>query len=94
MQPNEDYVLRVLEDVGLVTKRQIESARARLNGAPTVVDVLVRDGVVSETDVSRTLAAQAHMDWVDLSTRIDPAGSDRTRSARKTRAGSRSSRSL
>ena len=72
MQPNEDYVLRVLEDVGLVTKRQIDSARARLNGSPTVVDVLVRDGVVSETDVSRTLAAQAHMEWVDLSTRTIP----------------------
>ena len=72
MQPNEDYVLRVLEDVGLVTKRQIENARSRLNGAPTVVDLLVRDGVVSETDVSRTLAAQAHMDWVDLSTRTIP----------------------
>ena len=72
MQPNEDYVLRVLEDVGLVTQRQIESARSRLNGSPTVVDVLVRDGVVSETDVSRTLAAQAAMEWVDLSTRTIP----------------------
>ena len=72
MQPNEDYVLRVLEDVGLVTKRQIDSARSRLNGSPTVVDVLVRDGVVSEIDVSRTLAAQAHMEWIDLSTRTIP----------------------
>ena len=72
MQPNEDYVLRVLEDVGLVTKRQIESARSRLNGTTNVVDVLVRDGVVSATDVSRTLAAQAQMDWVDLSTRTIP----------------------
>ena len=72
MQPNEDYVLRVLEDVGLVTKRQIESARSRLNGTTSVVDMLVRDGVVSETDVSRSLAAQAHMEWVDLSARTIP----------------------
>ncbi|MFN2509262.1 MAG: type II/IV secretion system protein, partial [Chthoniobacterales bacterium] len=72
MQPNDEYVLRVLEDVGLVTNSQIASARSRLNGAPTVVDVLVRDGVVSETDVSRALAAQAHMDWIDPSTRVIP----------------------
>ncbi len=72
MHPNEDYVLKVLEDVGLVTNKQIEKARARLNGAPSVVDVLVRDGIVSETDISRTLATQAHMDWIDLSTTVIP----------------------
>jgi len=31
----------------------------RLNGASNVVDVLVDDGIVSDVDVSRTLAAQA-----------------------------------
>jgi type IV pilus assembly protein PilB len=55
-----------------VTRSQIDGARARLNGSPDVVSVLVRDGVISETDVSRTLAAQAHMDWVDLSERQIP----------------------
>ena len=71
MHPNEDYVVKVLEDVGLVTRPQIESARSRLNGA-NIVDVLIHDGVVSETDVSRTLAAQAHMDWVDLASMVIP----------------------
>ena len=72
MHANEDYVLSVLEDVGLVTERQVADARSRLNGTQSVVEVLVRDGVVAETDVSRTLAAHAHMDWVDLSTRVIP----------------------
>lgn len=72
MHPNDEYVLRVLEDVGLVTSAQIKSARSRLNGATNVIDVLTRDGVVSATDVSKALAAQAHMDWVDLSTRVIP----------------------
>ena len=61
MQHNEDYVLKVLQDVGLVTRKQIDGARKRLNGANNVVDLLVKDGVVSEADISRTLAAQAHM---------------------------------
>ena len=74
MQQNEDYVLRVLSDVGLVTRQHIDSARSRLNGEPGVIDVLVNDGIVSEVDVSRTLAAQAHMDWIDISTMLIPPG--------------------
>lgn len=72
MQGNEDYVLSVLEDAGLITQSQVADARSRLNGTTSVVELLVRDGIVAEVDVSRTLAAQAHMDWVDLSTRVIP----------------------
>ncbi|MGH8101735.1 MAG: GspE/PulE family protein [Chthoniobacterales bacterium] len=62
-------MLKVLQDVGLVTRKQIEIARSRLNGEK-VVDVLIRDGVVSETDVSRSIAAQTQMDWIDLSSMV------------------------
>ena len=72
MQQKEEYVLKLLEDAGLVTRSQIESAKSRLNGTNNAVDLLIKDGVVSETDVSRSLAAQAHMDWVDLSTKVIP----------------------
>lgn len=72
MQANEDYVLKVLEEIGLVSRKQIAQARTRLNGAPSVVDVLVRDGVVSADDISRSLAAQAQMHWIDLSAVVIP----------------------
>jgi len=72
VQHNEDYVLRVLEDGGLVTRQHIDSARSRLNGEPGVVDILIDDGVVSDGDISRTLAAQAHMDWIDISSMVIP----------------------
>ena len=72
MQHNEDYVLRVLEDGGLITPQHIDSARSRLNGEPGVLDVLIDDGVVSDGDISRTLAAQAHMDWIDISSMVIP----------------------
>ena len=72
MSQNEDYVLRVLQDVGLLTRPQIERARARLNGTNDVVDLLVSDGIVSDTDVSRALAAQAQMDWIDISSMVIP----------------------
>jgi len=70
VQHNEDYVLRVLQDVGLVTRTQVDGARARLNGANNIVDILIKDGLIAESDVSRTLAAQAHMDWIDLSSMV------------------------
>jgi type IV pilus assembly protein PilB len=69
---SEDYVLGILQEGGLVTRPQIESARSRLNGAASVVDVLINDGIVSDSEVSRTLAAQAHMDWIDISSLVIP----------------------
>ena len=72
MPHNEDYVVKVLQEVGLVTRKQVDGARARLNGANSIVDLLVKDGVLSEADVSRTLAAQAHMDWIDISSMVIP----------------------
>ena len=73
MQAKEDYVLKLLEDAGLVTRSQIENAKSRLNGSSgTAVDLLIKDGIVLDVDVSRSLAAQAHMDWIDLSNKVIP----------------------
>jgi len=69
---SEEYVLGILQEGGLITRPQIESARSRLNGLAGVVDVLVNDGIVSDSDVSRSLAAQAHMDWIDISSIVIP----------------------
>ncbi|MGA7273729.1 MAG: ATPase, T2SS/T4P/T4SS family [Candidatus Udaeobacter sp.] len=65
-------MLRVLEDGGLLTRHQTDSARSRLNGELGVVDVLIEDGILSDAEVSRTLAAQAHMDWIDISSMVIP----------------------
>ena len=72
MPHNEDYVVKVLQEVGLVTRKQVDGARSRLNGANSIVDLLVKDGVLSEADVSRTLAAQAHMEAVIERTAMSP----------------------
>lgn len=72
MQHNEEYVLRVLEEGGLVTRQQIDGARSHLNGQPGVIDVLIEDGILSDAEVSRMLAAQAHMDWIDISSMVIP----------------------
>ena len=75
--PNEEYVLDLLRDVGLVTRQQIEEARANLNGSTSIVELLVRQGIVSADDISRSLAAQAQMQ-LDRSRRHGrAAGGDR-----------------
>jgi type IV pilus assembly protein PilB len=72
VQSNDAYVLKVLQDAGLVSSNQIDSARKGLNGHNSVVEVLITDGIVTELDVSRSLAAQAQMDWIDLSAMVIP----------------------
>jgi type IV pilus assembly protein PilB len=72
VQANQDYVLRLLEERGVLSGAQIESARTRLNGDGPIVDMLVRDGVVSADDVSRSLAAQSQMQWIDLAAIVIP----------------------
>jgi type II secretion system protein E len=72
MPPNEEHILDLLRDVGLLTRRQIEEARSNLNGEKSVIDILVRQGIVSSDDVSRSLAAQAQMSWIDLADVVVP----------------------
>jgi type II secretion system protein E len=62
---NQDYVVEILLDVGLISRGQIEKARADAVGG-SVLDALIREGIVSQEDVARTLAAQNGMEFVDL----------------------------
>jgi hypothetical protein len=70
--PNEEFVLDLLRDMGLVTRKQIEEARTNLDGSASLVDLLVRQDLVSADDISRTVAAQAQIDWVDLADMVVP----------------------
>ena len=64
---NDEYILEILLETSLITKSQLERARGEKGEEETVVDVLVRQGIVTQEDVTRALAAHAAMDYVDLS---------------------------
>lgn len=67
MATNEDYVIEILQDTGLLTKSQLE--RARTESARTrksLVPTLIEEGIFTQEDVTRALAAHASMDFVDL----------------------------
>lgn len=65
MPANDDYVIEILKDVGLVTQEQVLELSGRTGGLH-LVENLVKDGVVSAEDIARTLASQNGMDYIDL----------------------------
>lgn len=67
MAYNEEYILEILQDVGLVTGQQLDDARGKANGN-SVQQVLIDEGILSQEDIAKTLAAQNGMEFIDLST--------------------------
>ena len=63
---NDEFIAETLRDLGLVTKAQIGAAREHL-AEEGLIQTLVNDGIVTEEDIARALAAQNSMEFVDLS---------------------------
>jgi len=66
MPANDEYVIEILKDVGLLTQDQADDITNR-SGGVHMIEGLIREGTVTSEDVSRTLASQNGMDFVDLS---------------------------
>ena len=67
MTSNDAYVLEILEENGLIAPDQVTAARdSVVPNELTLVDVLIRDGVLSEEDVLAALAAQFGMEIISL----------------------------
>jgi len=65
MPANDEYVIEILKDVGLLTKEQGDDLAGRTGGLH-MVDSLIKEGTVSAEDVYRSLAVQNGMDFIDL----------------------------
>jgi len=63
---NDDYIIEILKDVGLIKAEQIEEARSQAGADKSVVDVLVETGVISKMEVLKTVAMQLGMDVIVL----------------------------
>ncbi len=66
MAQNDEYILEILLETSLITKSQLERARAEVEPEETPIEALIRLAIVSQEDVTRALAAHAAMDYVDL----------------------------
>ena len=70
MPANDDYVIEILKDVGLLTEEQSVELHGKTGGLH-MVETLIKEGTVSAEEVARTLASQNGMDFVDLA-RVTP----------------------
>jgi type II secretory ATPase GspE/PulE/Tfp pilus assembly ATPase PilB-like protein len=62
---NQDFILEILQETSLVTPDQVAMARESAADG-LVVEELIRQGVLTEEDEMRALAAHAQMEFVDL----------------------------
>jgi general secretion pathway protein E/type IV pilus assembly protein PilB len=64
---NDEYILEILKDVGLVKVEQLEEARAMAGEHHgSLLDVMIEKGVLSKMEVLKTVAMQLGMDVVVL----------------------------
>ena len=67
MTSNDDYILEILENVGLVSREQAVAARQIATQEDEgVMDVLAREGLVSKLDMLKALAGQFGMETISL----------------------------
>ncbi|MFN2352245.1 MAG: hypothetical protein ABR497_09900, partial [Kiritimatiellia bacterium] len=67
MTGNDDYILEIIRDVGLVRNEQIEAARGQAEQEhKSPLDVFVDEGVISKLEVLKTVAMQLGMDVIVL----------------------------
>ena len=65
--PNEEYILELLQDTGMITGSQVFEAREHASAQGVgVVDALIALGFVTEEDITRAVAAASNMEFVDL----------------------------
>jgi type IV pilus assembly protein PilB len=68
MPAQDEYVVEILRDIGLVTHEDIQKAKERAGARGIgVVDALVEMGCVTRMDVSKALASQFGLDTINLS---------------------------
>ncbi len=67
MTSNDEYILEILKDVGLLKPGQLEEARAAAGEHHgSLLDVLIESGTLSKMEVLKTVAMQLGMDVVVL----------------------------
>jgi len=66
MTSNDEYVLEILQDKGLLTAEKVAEARKGVTGENSPVDILLAQDVIHEGDILSVLAGQFGMDIMSL----------------------------
>jgi type IV pilus assembly protein PilB len=66
MYSNEEYLLELLTESGLITDHDIQKAKTSKKANETLLVCLIKTGVVSDEQVAQTVAVNSGMEYVDL----------------------------
>lgn len=72
MAANEDYILEILIENGLVSRDQVDAVRGKGKTGKAATDLLIEQGLITQEDVARAVASNAAMDFVSLDAVIVP----------------------
>jgi type IV pilus assembly protein PilB len=73
MYSNEDYLIQLLQESGLITDQDLNHARGTKKPDETMVEGLIKSGVITEENVARAMAVNSGMEFVDLTGFVPPA---------------------
>ncbi|WP_038171844.1 GspE/PulE family protein [Verrucomicrobium sp. BvORR106] len=66
MYSNEDFLLELLRESGMVNEQDLHHARTTKKASETLMEGLIKGGVLSEEDVAQTMAVNSGMEFIDL----------------------------
>ena len=66
MYSNEEYLLTLLQEAGLIGDKEIATAKGLKKATESLVETMIKTGAVSDEQVSQTLAVNSGMEFVDL----------------------------
>ena len=66
MYNNDNYILELLQESGLVSETDVKQADQGKKAGESIVDCLVKSGVISDDQVAQTVAVNSGVEYVDL----------------------------
>ncbi|HYF34753.1 MAG TPA: ATPase, T2SS/T4P/T4SS family [Prosthecobacter sp.] len=66
MYSNEEYLIQLLEEAGLITTSDLQTVKNKKKPTETLLEGLIKTGVVSDEQVAQTVAVNSGMEYVDL----------------------------
>jgi type IV pilus assembly protein PilB len=66
MYSNEDFLVQLLQEAGLVGDKEISNAKGLQKAGQGIVETMIKTGIVSDEQVAQIIAVNAGMEFVDL----------------------------
>ena len=63
---NEEYLVELLQEAGLIDERAVQTARGAKKPNESLIDTLIKTGVISDEQVAQNVAVNSGMEYVDL----------------------------